>query len=123
MGYFTCVVFVPEQVPYENLGPLGSFSKYMANNHHGWLLKGYWAAWAIHVMEASIAMRVCREKGVTGTVTRCLWFIQTMLFGFASLGLLIKYKPDRPNNSDRHQKYKPDRPNNSDRHRKYKPDL
>ena len=38
---------------------------------------------------------LCRAKGIAGPTTRFLWFVQTILFGFASLGLLIKYKPDR----------------------------
>ncbi|XP_046885221.1 transmembrane protein 254 [Hypomesus transpacificus] len=95
MGYFTCVVFMPEHVPYDNLGPLGSLSKYLVHNHHELMVQGWWAAWAIHVFEALVAMRICRAKGIAGPTTRLLWFVQTILFGFASLGLLIKYKPDR----------------------------
>uniref|UniRef100_A0A673FR19 Transmembrane protein 254 n=1 Tax=Sinocyclocheilus rhinocerous TaxID=307959 RepID=A0A673FR19_9TELE len=37
---------------------------------------------------------VCSDKGIDSTSTRLLWFAQTFLFGFASLGLLVKYKPD-----------------------------
>ncbi|GLD56031.1 transmembrane protein 254 [Lates japonicus] len=56
----------------------------------------WWAAWAIHVFEAFISLKVCSNKGVDNTATRCLWFFQTFLFGFASLGLLLKYNPERP---------------------------
>ncbi|CAB1343464.1 unnamed protein product [Coregonus sp. 'balchen'] len=74
MGYFTWTVFWPQQVPYVKLGPLGTLSRYLVDNHHSLMYKG--------------------DKGVDGTRTRCLWFVQTVLFGFASLGLLLKYKPD-----------------------------
>ncbi|XP_055774575.1 transmembrane protein 254 isoform X2 [Salvelinus fontinalis] len=94
MGYFTWTVFWPQQVPYDNLGPLGTLSRYLVNNYHSLMYKGWWAAWVIHVAEALVAMKVCSDKGVDGTMTRCLWFVQTALFGFASLGLLLKYKPD-----------------------------
>lgn len=39
---------------------------------------------------------LCSKKGINDTTTRCLWFGQTFLFGFASLGLLLKYDPERP---------------------------
>ncbi|CAB1312482.1 unnamed protein product [Coregonus sp. 'balchen'] len=94
MGYFTWTVFWPQQVPYDNLGPLGTLSRYLVDNHHSLMYKGWWAAWVVHVAEALVAMKVCSNKGVDGTMTRCLWFVQTVLFGFASLGLLLKYKPD-----------------------------
>lgn len=37
----------------------------------------------------------CRDKGISSPAVRCLWFLQTFLFGFASLGLLLKYDPPR----------------------------
>lgn len=37
----------------------------------------------------------CSNKGINNTATRYLWFVQTILFGFASLGLLLKYNPER----------------------------
>lgn len=96
MGYYTCIVFAPEKIPFEYLGPYGTFCKYLVDNHAGIMYKGWWAAWAVHVFEACVALRVCGNKGITNMVTRCLWFVQTFLFGFASLGLLLKYDPERP---------------------------
>ncbi|XP_071400800.1 transmembrane protein 254 [Centroberyx affinis] len=96
MGYFTCTVFVPEKIPFENLGPLGTLSRYLVDNHADLMYKGWWAMWAVHVLEAVVAMRVCSQKGIDNAATRCLWFVQTVLFGFASLGLLLKYDPERP---------------------------
>lgn len=36
-----------------------------------------------------------RNKGIDSMATRCMWFTQTFLFGFASLGLLLKFDPER----------------------------
>ncbi|XP_077585254.1 transmembrane protein 254 [Stigmatopora nigra] len=93
--YFTCIVFVPEVIPCHLMGPFGAFCKYLVDNHASTLYKGWWATVAIHVGEALVSLKVCRNKGIT-MPTSCLWFFQTFIFGFASLGLLIKYNPDRP---------------------------
>uniref|UniRef100_A0A674NRF3 Transmembrane protein 254 n=1 Tax=Takifugu rubripes TaxID=31033 RepID=A0A674NRF3_TAKRU len=77
------------------LGPYGTFCRYLVDNHSGLLYKGWWAALAIHAVEAFVSLKVCSNKGINNMTTRCLWFFQTFLFGFASLGLLIKYKPER----------------------------
>ncbi|XP_068424751.1 transmembrane protein 254 [Clinocottus analis] len=96
MGYFTCIVFAPEQIPFQHLGPFGSFCRLLVDNYSDVMYKGWWAAWAIHVIEAYVALRMCSNKGISDKATRCLWFVQTFLFGFASLGLLLKYDPERP---------------------------
>ncbi|XP_053189633.1 transmembrane protein 254 [Scomber japonicus] len=96
MGYFTCTVFVPEKIPFELLGPFGTFCKYLVDNYASIMYKGWLAAWAVHVFEALVALKVCSNKGINNTATRCMWFFQTFLFGFASLGLLLKYDPERP---------------------------
>ncbi|XP_063047998.1 transmembrane protein 254 [Engraulis encrasicolus] len=95
MGYYTWVVFSSETVPCDLLGPLGSLTKYLVDNHSSLIYNGWWLAWAIHLFEALVAMKICSDKGVESPTARCLWFVQTFLYGFASLGLLIKYKPDR----------------------------
>ncbi|KAM4607259.1 transmembrane protein 254 isoform 2-T2 [Polymixia lowei] len=96
VGYFTCIVFAPEKIPFEYLGSYGTFCIYLVDNHADLMYKGWWAAFAIHVFEALIAMNVCSKKGIDNMAVRCLWFVQTLLFGFASLGLLLKYNPERP---------------------------
>uniref|UniRef100_A0A3P9ACX3 Transmembrane protein 254 n=1 Tax=Esox lucius TaxID=8010 RepID=A0A3P9ACX3_ESOLU len=58
MGYFTWTVFWPQHVPYDNLGPLGTLSKYLVDNHHALMYKGWWAAWVVHVGEALVAMKM-----------------------------------------------------------------
>ncbi|XP_061646864.1 transmembrane protein 254 isoform X2 [Phyllopteryx taeniolatus] len=75
LSYFACIVFAPEIIPYHLLGPFGTFCRYLVDNHAGGLYKG--------------------NKGIT-MPTSCLWFFQTFVFGFASLGLLIRYNPERP---------------------------
>ncbi|XP_019943677.1 transmembrane protein 254 [Paralichthys olivaceus] len=96
MSYFTCTVFAPEKIPFESLGVFGSFCKHLVDNYANIMYKGWLASWVIHLFEAITALRVCSNKGINNPATRCLWFIQTFLFGFASLGLLLKYNPERP---------------------------
>ncbi|XP_003458743.2 transmembrane protein 254 [Oreochromis niloticus] len=93
--YFACTVFAPDVVPFELLGPFGTFSKNLAYNHPDLLYKGWCLTCAIHLSEALVALKLCSNKGIKDMSTRCLWFIQTFLFGFASLHLLIKYDPER----------------------------
>ncbi|CAH2321744.1 transmembrane 254 [Pelobates cultripes] len=93
MGFFALTVFVPEQVPYDKLGPIGSFAEYMVKNHHTVMYYGFWWAWTIHVIEALYSMRLCSSKGITDSGVKLKWLIQTFLFGIASLSLLIAYKP------------------------------
>ncbi|XP_020791418.1 transmembrane protein 254 [Boleophthalmus pectinirostris] len=96
MGFFTCTVYAPEVIPYDKLGPFGTFTKYLVDNHADILYKGWWAAFAIHVFEAVYSQKVCSDKGIHGLTARLLWFGQTFLFGFASLGILLKFDPKRP---------------------------
>ncbi|CAN9500037.1 unnamed protein product [Ophioblennius macclurei] len=96
MGYYTLIVYAPERIPFQYLGLFGTFCNYLVENYAQVMYKGWWAAWAIHVLEACISLKLCSNKGITSTATRFLWFFQTFLFGFASLGLLLKHNPERP---------------------------
>uniref|UniRef100_A0A8C4GMS8 Transmembrane protein 254 n=1 Tax=Dicentrarchus labrax TaxID=13489 RepID=A0A8C4GMS8_DICLA len=91
-----CTVFAPEVIPFQHLGPFGTFCRYLVDNYADIMYKGWWAAWIIHAFEAFVALRMCTDKGISSASTRCMWFGQTFLFGFASLGLLLKYDPERP---------------------------
>ncbi|KAM9324169.1 transmembrane protein 254 [Gastrophryne carolinensis] len=93
MAFFAWTVFWPTQVPYERLGPLGSFAQYLVKNHYSSMFYGFWAACLIHVAEAAISLRLCSSKGITDSGARMLWVMQTFLFGIASLSLLLAYKP------------------------------
>ncbi|XP_040176531.1 transmembrane protein 254 [Rana temporaria] len=93
MGFFAWTVFWPTKVPYEHLGPLGSFVQYLVKNHYSTLFNGFWVAWLIHVAEAAYSLRLCSAKGITNSAARRHWVLQTFLFGIASLSLLIAYKP------------------------------
>lgn len=95
VGYYTCIVFAPELIPYQHLAQFGTFCRYLVDNHADLMYKGWWAAFAIHVFEAVYSQKVCSEKGVHGLGARLLWFLQTFLFGFASLGLLLKFNPEQ----------------------------
>ncbi|MBZ3891507.1 Transmembrane protein 254 [Sciurus carolinensis] len=77
-GYYTWVVLWPQSIPYQSLGPLGYFTQYLVNHHHSLLRNGY--------------------KGITDSRAQLLWFLQTFLFGIASLSILIAYRP-------KHQKH------------------
>ncbi|KAM3842813.1 transmembrane protein 254 [Diretmus argenteus] len=96
MGYFTCVVLAPEKVPFGSLGPLGTLSTYLVANHSGLMYNVWVGACVGHLFEATVALVLCSRKGIDDVATRCLWFVQTLLFGFASLSLLFKYNPERP---------------------------
>ncbi|XP_064125875.1 transmembrane protein 254 isoform X5 [Loxodonta africana] len=75
IGYYTWVVFWPQSIPYQNLGPLGSFTQYLVAHHQTLMHNGY--------------------KGISDGRAQLLWFIQTFLFGIASLSILIAYRPKR----------------------------
>ncbi|KAM5237335.1 transmembrane protein 254 [Ctenodactylus gundi] len=98
-GYYTWVVFWPQSIPYESLGPLGSFTQYLVRRHQSILRNGYWLAWLIHVGEALYAMVLCKSKGITNGQARLLWTLQTFLFGIASLSILMAYRPRRQKHS------------------------
>nr|XP_025861278.1 transmembrane protein 254 isoform X1 [Vulpes vulpes] len=89
------VVFWPQSVPYQSLGPLGLFTQYLVDHHHTLLHSGYWLTWLIHVGESLYAMVLCKSKGITNGRAQLLWFLQTFLFGIASLSILIAYRPKR----------------------------
>ncbi|XP_005005404.1 transmembrane protein 254 isoform X1 [Cavia porcellus] len=95
LGYFAWAVFWPESIPYQSLGPLGSFTQYLADHHQTLLRNGYWLAWLVHAGESLYAMVLCKSKGITSPQARLLWFLQTFLFGVASLSILIAYRPKR----------------------------
>ncbi|XP_076599422.1 transmembrane protein 254 [Chaetodon auriga] len=96
LGYFTCTVFAPERIPFQYLGPFGTFCRYLVDNHADTLYKGWWFTFAIHVFEGLAALIVCSYKGINSMTSRCLWFVQSFLFGYPSLSLLVKYDPKRP---------------------------
>ncbi|XP_037660755.1 transmembrane protein 254 isoform X2 [Choloepus didactylus] len=75
LGYYTWVVFWPQSIPYQSLGPLGLFTRYLVDHHHTLLQNG--------------------SKGIKNGRAQLLWFLQTFLFGIASLSILIAYRPKR----------------------------
>ncbi|XP_074763219.1 transmembrane protein 254 isoform X2 [Athene noctua] len=67
------VTLWPSTIPYSYLGIFGTFLNYLVENHHKWVCYG--------------------SKGITDPAIQFHWFIQTLLFGYASFGLLVSYKP------------------------------
>ncbi|XP_074089064.1 transmembrane protein 254 isoform X1 [Macrotis lagotis] len=59
-GYYTWVVFWPQSIPYQKLGSLGLFTRYLVDNHLELMYYGYWVAWLIHVGEAIYALILCK---------------------------------------------------------------
>uniref|UniRef100_A0A452DJR8 Transmembrane protein 254 n=1 Tax=Capra hircus TaxID=9925 RepID=A0A452DJR8_CAPHI len=68
-GYYTWVLFWPESVPYQSLGPLGPFTQYLLKHYHTLMHGCYWLAWMIHVGESLYAI---------GTV---LMFLKSFIYG------------------------------------------
>ncbi|KAK4821565.1 hypothetical protein QYF61_022225 [Mycteria americana] len=53
----------------------------------------FWVSWLIHIVEAFYGVKLCQSKGITDPAIQFQWFVQTLLFGYASFGLLVSYKP------------------------------
>jgi len=84
------VTFWPNVMPYEYLGLLGRFVKYLAYNHHLLLVWTFSIAIFLHVFEAIVAWRICKKLNMDFNNTR-RWFIQTLLLGYVSLGKLRQH--------------------------------
>ncbi|XP_072439204.1 transmembrane protein 254 isoform X3 [Chiloscyllium punctatum] len=69
-GYYTLLMFWPQSIPYQSLGPLGIFSKYLMDNYYTHLYFGYWLAWGLHLAEALYSIKVCRPKRKQETTLR-----------------------------------------------------
>ncbi|KAM6184743.1 transmembrane protein 254 isoform 2-T2 [Rhynchocyon petersi] len=93
LGYYTWVVFWPQSIPYQSLGPLGLLTQYLVDHHQTLMRNGYWLAWLIHVGESLYALVLCKYKGITDGRAQLLWLTQTFLFGIASLSILMAYRP------------------------------
>lgn len=48
-------------------------------------------AWLNHVGESFYAMVLCKSKGIMNGGAPLQWFLQTFLFGIASLSILLAY--------------------------------
>ncbi|GLD70693.1 transmembrane protein 254 [Lates japonicus] len=69
MGYFTCIVFAPEKIPFQLLGPFGSFCTYLVDNHADIMYKGWWAASGLYFMSSRL-FPWCMSEGVCVTGER-----------------------------------------------------
>nr|XP_034352947.1 transmembrane protein 254 isoform X3 [Arvicanthis niloticus] len=59
-SYYTWVVFWPQSIPYQSLGPLGLFTQYLVDHHPIFLRNGYWLTWLIHIGESLYALVLCK---------------------------------------------------------------
>ncbi|XP_033004625.1 transmembrane protein 254 [Lacerta agilis] len=95
MSYYGWAVLSPSTIPYDYLGPLGTFTKYLVENHKPVFNMGYLTAWLIHIGEALYALKLCKMKGITDPSIQFRWFVQTFFFGIASLSYLLAYNPQK----------------------------
>ncbi|XP_068544573.1 transmembrane protein 254 [Anas acuta] len=87
------VTLGPSTIPYSYLGPFGTFLRYIAEHYHTWVCYAFYVSWLIHLVEALYGIQLCQSKGITDPAVQFHWFVQTLLFGYASFGLLVSYKP------------------------------
>uniref|UniRef100_A0A8D0L9H1 Transmembrane protein 254 n=1 Tax=Sphenodon punctatus TaxID=8508 RepID=A0A8D0L9H1_SPHPU len=99
MAYYTWVVISPERVPYDRLGQFGRFTKYLVDHHYKFpetcinYHQGWLASCLFSPLEITLSLfSYCRTKGITDSSTQQRWFIQTFLFGIASLSHLLAYR-------------------------------
>uniref|UniRef100_A0A1X7VQ93 Transmembrane protein 254 n=1 Tax=Amphimedon queenslandica TaxID=400682 RepID=A0A1X7VQ93_AMPQE len=84
LGLQHLVVFNPSVIPYDSLGPFGSFLHYLAYSQHRMMLIGYCIAWLVHAGEAAYAFILTRRHNLS-VMDSFLWTLQTFLLGFSSL--------------------------------------
>ncbi|XP_032047492.1 transmembrane protein 254 [Aythya fuligula] len=87
------VTLGPSTIPYSYLGPFGTFLRHIAEHYHTWVCYAFYVSWLIHLVEALYGVKLCQSKGITDPAVQFHWFVQTLLFGYASFGLLVSYKP------------------------------
>ncbi|XP_070802048.1 transmembrane protein 254-like [Pituophis catenifer annectens] len=95
MLYYGCAVLAPSRIPYDGLGPLGRFTRYLQENHKPVFHVGYAVTWLLHISEAFLSIWLCNKKGITESKTQLWWFIQTLMCGIFSLYFLLVYKPPK----------------------------
>ncbi|XP_015682613.1 transmembrane protein 254 [Protobothrops mucrosquamatus] len=95
MLYYGCAIFAPSIIPYDGLGPLGRFTKYLQENHKTLFHVVYLVSWLLHIGEAFLSIWLCNKKGITDSKTQLCWFIQTLLCGIMSFYFLLVYKPQK----------------------------
>ncbi|KAK2166048.1 hypothetical protein LSH36_43g05052 [Paralvinella palmiformis] len=92
MALLTVTYLIPDRVPYDCLGPIGKASYFMANYLPTVLKVIFYGAWSGHAIEAWLAVKLCRQKGIHPDTTRW-WAVQTFFYGIFSFSQLIKYDP------------------------------
>ncbi|KFP88640.1 PREDICTED: transmembrane protein 254, partial [Apaloderma vittatum] len=87
------LVLSPATIPYNYMPAVGDFLLYAVKNYHTLITYAFWGSLLIHVVEAFYCISLCEAKGITDSSAQFQWFIQTLLFGYASFGILVCYQP------------------------------
>ncbi|KAL5476187.1 hypothetical protein EMCRGX_G026102 [Ephydatia muelleri] len=69
MGLFTVEAWFPSLIPFEYLGPFGTFLSYLTREHALLLKIGYAAAILAHAGEAAYVWTLCRAMKLGGSDT------------------------------------------------------
>ncbi|XP_060096749.1 transmembrane protein 254-like [Heteronotia binoei] len=99
LAYHGWTVFSPETFPYDFLGPVGTFTKFLVEHHKIYVDIAYAIVWLIHIVEALYCIKLCRDKGITDRSTQFQWVIQTFCFGGTSIIYLLLYTPPKEENT------------------------
>merc|ERR1711937_28392 len=83
--------YSPESVPHKNLRPIGILTEYLCNEQPVLLAVTWYSAILAHVGEAIYAYKLSSELNIEFPY-RIAWFVQTLLFGYASLHHLIAFR-------------------------------
>lgn len=84
--HFGC--FDPSVVPDQYLGPIGVIYRFLVYTHPPLVKIVYFGTLLGHFGGAWYTLILTKQFGITDTVTRYKWFVQTLVFGIFSLVLL-----------------------------------
>ncbi|EDO43551.1 predicted protein [Nematostella vectensis] len=90
---FYLVTFKPDSFPFEAFGLLGKRLQTVKENNQQTFEIGFTMAILVHIAEACMAFRTCRKMNLSSSAS-LKWTLQTLLLGFPSFGLLLRYKTD-----------------------------
>nr|CAB3267086.1 transmembrane protein 254-like [Phallusia mammillata] len=77
-------------MPDQYMGPVGTFYRWLAYEHPWGTRVGYHVLMVTHVLEGFYTLHLTNRYGITDTVAKIKWFLQTLVCGFSSWMLLKK---------------------------------
>lgn len=87
--------FCQHLLPEKYTGPGPELYDYLIDPEEHRIKTVYMILLAVHLFEASFAVRTAMHKGVTDVFTLLKWFLQTMIVGIFSLKLIRAYDPKK----------------------------